>query len=335
MSSSKAPANGRPSREIYRPRPARNKGSTNESASTMSHQNDSSKRRLEHRLSDVLEPPIPTPSASSMKSSSDSKASKAKTIQHVLSIIEEFKSLDDRNLILDALDSSKSLSMIQMMKVVRMIHHKALESSSHAHSMTWLCFLIMEKDNNKIFLESLLTCCREWFSQQEGDLRKKSTVRSSSSSTSLWPPFLAFLRELLISLQIKRNNLKEKKSPEASSASSSGEILQLQKYSQGLTNLLLDSCTLLIHPNRTRDVTFPVHLESVLSILRCVGAYLDKENSYKVTLLMNNFRLLLLSDSEHLSSISKKNLLEGIEYRSSTWVFNQNQQVYYFPYTDA
>lgn len=201
-----------------------------------------------------------------------------------------------------------------MMKVVRIIFHKAMESTTNAHSMTWLSFLIFDKDKNSIFLESLLTCCREWFTQR--DLNKKDKNRS----TDVWDAYAVFLREMYMSLLKKKTVVQE------------DDAIKLQKHSHGLANLLLDVSLSLIHPKAITDSSFDKHLETVLSTLRAVGIYLDQDNQYKTSQLLTHFRVLLLSDND-MSSMSRKNLMEGVEYRSSGWIFNQNQQVYYFPYT--
>lgn len=234
-----------------------------------------------------------------------------------MAIIDEFRESEDKDLLLDSLDSSKFLSMIQMMKVVRIIYHKAMESSSNAYSMTWLSFLIQEKDRSRVFLQSLLTCCREWFTENETG--KKNKNRSSD----YWENFIVFLRELYMSLQSKR----------AAVSDDDSIAVQLQKQSQSLANLILDASLHLINLKAmTNSLSFDHHLEIILSTLRCVGVYLEKDNDWKTSQLLSNFRLLLLSDKD-MSSVSKKNLMEGIEYRASGWMFNQNQQVYYFPYT--
>jgi hypothetical protein len=245
----------------------------------------------------------------------DGHHKKSKTIQQILSIIETFPEPEDRTLLLDAMDSSKLLSMIQMMKVVRIIFHKAMESTFNAHSMTWLSFLILEKDKSRIFLESLLACCREWFSQRA--LNKKDRNRS----TEIWEAYTIFLREMYTSLNNKKSGVYE------------DDAIKLKKHSHGLANLLLDVSLSLIHPKAVTETSaFEKHLEAVMTTLRAAGSSLNQDNQWKMNQLMNNFRILLLSDNE-MSSISRKNLMEVIEYRSSEFVFDQHQQVYYFPYT--
>jgi len=274
------------------------------------------RKRLEEAFIDASH----TPTMTSEERESQ-KTCQVKTINHVLSIIEDFKDQHDRNLIIDALDSSKFLSMIQMMKVVRMIYYKAMESTSNAYSMTWLSFLIMEKeeDKNRIFLESLLTCCREWFSQNDLEVtgKKKSKVCAD------WEGYLVFLRELYMSLQTKKTL--------HASGRSESDRENIKKYSQSMANLILDASLLLIHPKRSTHELFERHLEMIISIIRCVGVYLENDNSWKTSQLLTQFRTILLTDD--LSCMSRKNLMEGIEYRASGWMFNQNQQVYYFPYT--
>lgn len=283
----------------------------------------------------------------------------------LVSLLDEFKSPDDRSLLCDALDSHKSLGTMQIMKVVRLIHHKALESSANAYPMTWVSFFILEKDQSKMFLESLLTCCKEWFSEIESELiaRTNSTSSSplllSSSSTpgssvtsyhKSWSSFLAFLRELYLVMQQKKNQLvtltgskgnyddtgRTSNTNANNRANRAIESYQLYLSKQSLTlaNLLLDAALSLFRI-RSNDYNLSLDIESTVSMLRVVGSYLEQDNWSKMQQLMNVFRGLLIDPktANNLSSMNKKNLMEIIEFRACRWLFNQNQQVYYFPYT--
>lgn len=242
--------------------------------------------------------------------------SKSKASQHLLSVLNDFKSVDDKSLLVDALDTTKYLSMIQMMRVVRLIYHKALESSGNAYPMTWLSFMVIEKDDSELFLESLMTCCREWLSQQGAELKRKNKYHDG------WSAFVAFLRELYACLQPKKM-----KSDNVDLSCTDLVQRQAQKHSQCLANLILDSGLTLLDVNRTKDPAYAVHVESVVNTLRCVGVYLQQDNSFKLDQLMTIFRTVLLSESAKISSMSRKNLMEAIECKASNWIFTPNQQV--------
>lgn len=291
----------------------------------------------------------------------------------LVSLLEEFKSPEDRTLLTEALDPSKTLTTIQIMKVVRLIHHKALESSANAYPMTWISFFILEKDQSKMFLESLLTCCKEWFSEIESELISRTkcmanqmpssnVVNSNSSTTAYhksWSSFLAFLRELYLVMQQKKNQLitltsgsgkgshfasdEGKGGTSGANGQSSGHRtsraiesyqVYLNKQSLALANLLLDA-SLSLFKIRSNDYNLSLDIESTVSMLRVVGSYLEQDNWSKMQQLMNVFRGLLIDPktADSLSSMNKKILMEIIEFRACRWLFNQNQQVYYFPYT--
>lgn len=317
----------RPCREIYRPRPARSKNT-----------DSADKKWLETRLTQVLESADretgvgsshdscsaqhnlcrlgdSTADRNGQPSTPPANSTSSKSIQHILSILNEFKTPEEKSLLLDAMDASKYLSTIQMMRVVRLIFMKALESSSNAYSMTWLSFLIMEQDASELFLESLLTCCREWLSQQETELKRKNR------SHEAWPAFIAFLRELYASIQPKKTKVRPDREP------SDLPIIQSQKHSQCLANLVLDSGLTLMDAGRCKDANYVQHVESVVHTLRCVGIYLEQENKFKLEQLIMIFRKVLLSEVVKVSSICKKNLMEAIECKASNWFFSPNQQV--------
>lgn len=240
-----------------------------------------------------------------------------KPIQHILSILNEFKAPEDKSLLLDAIDASKYLSTIQMMRVVRLIYHKALESSANAYSMTWLSFLVMDQDGSELFLESLLTCCREWMSQQEIELKRKNRSHES------WPAFIAFLRELYVTIQPKKSKVRS----DQGSVATDFPNIQSQKRSQSLANLVLDCGLMLTDVSRAKDANYGQHVESVVSSLKCVGIYLEQESELKLEQLIMMFRKVLLSEAVKVSSICKKDLMEAIECKASNWIFSPNQQV--------
>ena len=232
----------------------------------------------------------------------------------MLAILSDFKTVEEKNLLLDALDAGKSLSTVQMMRVVRIVYLKALESSANAYSMTWLAFLIMEKDASHLFLESLLTCCREWLGQQEADMRRKS-----KTSDGL-PAFLSFLREVYAAIQSRKTRVQP---PDVNHNVSDS---QAAKHSQSLANLILDCGILLTQGSRTKDTNYALHVESVVNTIRCLGVYLEQDNQFKVEQLLMVFRRVLLSDVVRVSSMCKKNLMEAIECKASNWIFSPSQQ---------
>lgn len=246
----------------------------------------------------------------------NSPISRAKTLQHVLSILNEFKSADDKNLLLDSLDASKYLTVIQMMRVVRLVFHKAMESPGNAYAMTWLSFLIIEKDGSELVLESLLTCSREWFGQQEADLKRKNKCDEG------WAAFVSFLRELYASLQPKKMKTQSGESKQPDLLPS-----QALKHSQCLANLILDSGIALMDQSRAPDASYAAHAECIVNTLRCIGVYLEQDNCFKLDQLLMIFRKVLLSDAVRVSSVCKKNLMEAIECKASNWIFSPNQQV--------
>ena len=269
---------------------------------------------------------------------------KASNHGYAVTILSDFPSLDDKNLLLDALDASKYLTTMQMMRVVRVIYHKALEASGNAYPMTWLSVQIMEKEGSELFLESLVICCREWLNQQESELKKRNRTQDA------WPAFLSLLRELYATMQPKKLNA----CPESRHNRTVQPLVQAHKHSLCLANLILDCAILLLDPSRTKDPGYALHAESIVNTLRCVGAYLEQDNAFKLQQLTTLFREVLLSQGLKLSSMCKKNLLEAVECQASDWIFSPNQQVsddgvtaqqtslnqpfscpqvYYFPYT--
>lgn len=240
------------------------------------------------------------------------------------SALNEFKSADTRMFLVRAMKETNSLSANQLMEVVKIIFNKALDSSTHAASMTRMSLAITENERSrKIFLESLTSCCREWF------LEKSQEVPSSRPSEHhSWPSYVAFLRELYTGLKSKQRRVKLAFHNESNHEDhNEPQASYLQKYSRCVANLLFESCLKLIKGlSKSRNISLDV--EIVTSVLRCAGRSLEDEKNGKMSQIMDGMREVLLSpQTEQFSSLTKKSLLETIELRSSGWDFTQNQQV--------
>ena len=240
------------------------------------------------------------------------------------SALNEFKSPETRMFLVRAIKETNSLSANQLMEVVKIIFNKALESSSNAVPMTRMTIAIIENERSRrIFLESLTSCCREWF------LEKSQEV--SRPSDRNWSCYTSFLREIYMALKSKQKRVKLYTSDDTAEGETP-QTAYLQKYSRSVANLLLESCLKLINGlGKSRNSAHDV--EIFTSVLRSSGRNLEDEKNGKFSQVMDGIRQALLSpQSEQLSSLSKKSLLETVEFRASGWDFAQSQQVGYFFY---
>ena len=267
--------------------------------------------------------------------------------------------MEHQQLVRRALESPKSLVTTQLMEVVRIIVNKALERLANAHPMSKICMSIIDKEKGKIFLESLMNCCREWFNERERLIKAGGGSGAGSQGTTnprRWPSYVAFLTELYLALRCKQRHVRlitgldEPSKNEGNSTTIGGaiggqvsdediekraQLSLIQKQLKNLATLLYDCCSALINSAISPSATSATSdIESLQSALRTVGRFMADDHPQRMSLLMASVREAFISCQQlNLSSMNQKNLMEIIEYRASNWNFSASQQLYYFPYT--
>ncbi len=203
------------------------------------------------------------------------------SIGHLMSL--EGISWESVTLVRRAMEKTNSLTMTQLMQVVRILCNKALEKSCNSHAMANICLTINDKQcgtRNHLFIESLLNCLREWFNERD-------KLRLTSGGARRWTAYVSFITELYISLrtghQASRSYFDDENDDEYEeecddydfndskahrNQSTPSLIIKQQKQ---FSILLLDSCqAILLNCNST-----PSEIECLQSVLRSCGQTLN------------------------------------------------------------
>ena len=112
----------------------------------------------------------------------------SRTGRQLLSL--EGMTMDNLNLIKKALDpdACTSLSMTQLLEIIRTLCNKVLEKPNNAKLIAQVCMDIHERQQTKadtlsdhkyLFLESLANCLREWFNERD-------TLRYTTGGARRW-----------------------------------------------------------------------------------------------------------------------------------------------------
>lgn len=170
-----------------------------------------------------------------------------------------------------AMEKTNSLTMTQLMQVVRILCNKALEKSANSRAIANICLTINEKQcegRNHLFIESLLNCLREWFSERD-------KLRLTSGGARRWTAYVSFINELYLNLRsgirFARNYDDEYKSNNynynSDKTNMRTESNLLAKQQKQFSSLLFDSCqAILLNVNST-----PAEIECLQSVLHSCG----------------------------------------------------------------
>ncbi|RWS31647.1 MIF4G domain-containing protein-like protein [Leptotrombidium deliense] len=246
----------------------------------------------------------------------------------ILSVLDSDLSPDHQTLVRRALESPNTLVMTQVMEIVTIICSKATQKSSNCHPMAKMAMNIIDRDSGNTFIDSLVTCLREWFNERDKLLRHSSITR--------WTAYVSFVTELYLNIRCKHRHVKLLIA-NIDQDNDDNELQQflVAKQFRSLAVLLYDCCqsiiaSLAVSPSPTVDV------ECLQSVLRTVGRFMEEDNSSRMQQLMISIRDVFINAQRYkLTSMSQKSLLEVIEFRASKWQFSLSQQLYYFPYTKS
>jgi len=114
-------------------------------------------------------------------------------------------SWENLTLIKQALDKNTcaSLSMTQLLQIIRILCNKVLEQPSSAKLISQVCMEIHQKqqlkmttlsDHKYLFLESLANCLREWFNERD-------KLRFTTGGARRWTGYILFLMEMYLNLK--------------------------------------------------------------------------------------------------------------------------------------
>lgn len=340
----------KPSQQIYRPPSARvgfNRTESPEShssstTSTSQSNNESNKVSNTSNYANITNDSQPLKSAlkrsKSFGSNKDANNNQ-ESIGQLMSI--DGISWESVTLVRRAMEKTNSLTMNQLMQVIRILCNKALEKSCNSQAMANICLIINDKqceNRNHLFIESLLNCLREWFNERD-------KLRLTSGGARRWTAYVSFITELYINLRTGNRNARsyfdsendgeyEGECDEYDFSSSDLRCNRttasvVMKQTKQFSILLFDSCqAILLNSNST-----PSEIECLQSVLRSCGKYLEEDNPTRMkTLVMMIRDAFLMVSSPHQINCQKL-YLEMIELSSSHWNFSQSQLIYYFPYT--
>ncbi|XP_003741755.1 MIF4G domain-containing protein A [Galendromus occidentalis] len=209
-------------------------------------------------------------------------------------------------LVKKALSDPNMLTLMQIMEVVRSICGKATEGIQHAGPSAQLCLSIIEKENGVTFLESLLNSCREWYNDRDKLLR---SPQEGSAIPKRWTAYVTFVAELYYRLRPQR---------------------LITPRAVTLCTLLYDCLELLLKPTSLKN---PTELECLRTVLSVVGKQIDADAPQRMNNLVNHMRDSFLGTISANNQQMRKSILELIELRASSWQFDLQQSMYYFPYT--
>ena len=114
-------------------------------------------------------------------------------------------SWENLTLIKQALDNDTcaSLSMTQLLQIIRILCNKVLEKPTNAKLIAQVCMEIHQKqqmkmtslsDHKYLFLESLTNCLREWFNERD-------KLRFTTGGARRWTGYMLFLIEMYLNLK--------------------------------------------------------------------------------------------------------------------------------------
>ncbi|OQR79487.1 MIF4G domain-containing protein-like [Tropilaelaps mercedesae] len=209
-------------------------------------------------------------------------------------------------LVKKALNDPNLLSIMQIMEVVRTICSKATEGIQHAGPSAQLCLSIIEKEKGDTFLESLLNSCREWYTERDKLLR---SPQEGSAVPKRWTAYVTFIAELYYRLRPQR---------------------LITPRAVTLCTLLYDCLELLLKPASLKN---PTELECLRTVLSVVGKQIDIDAPLRMNNLIVQMRESFLGPISANNQQMRKSILEMIELRASSWTFDLQQSMYYFPYT--
>ena len=196
-------------------------------------------------------------------------------------------SWENVTLVRRAIEKTNSLTMNQLMQIVRILCNKALEKLCYSRALAIICLTINEKQcetRNHLFIESLLNCLREWFSERD-------KLRLTSGGARRWTAYVTFISELYMNLKTSRTGHRNPNtrpyfygqndddfdddfdftSNRVLRQNDSTTSLMIDKQQKQFSLLLFDSLqAILLNVNST-----PTEIECLQSVLRSCGQLLS------------------------------------------------------------
>lgn len=188
-------------------------------------------------------------------------------------------SWENVTLVRRAIEKTNSLTMNQLMQIVRILCNKALEKLCYSRALAIICLTINEKQSetrNHLFIESLLNCLREWFSERD-------KLRLTSGGARRWTAYVTFVSELYLNLKTRTGHRNTRPyfygqnddfdddfdfTPNrVLRQNDSTTTLMIEKQQKQFSLLLFDSLqAILLNANST-----PSEIECLQSVLRSCG----------------------------------------------------------------
>ncbi|RWS06640.1 MIF4G domain-containing protein-like protein [Dinothrombium tinctorium] len=246
----------------------------------------------------------------------------------LMTVFDQELTSDHQTLMRRALENPNTLVMTQLMEIVTIICCKAIQKSCNGHAMAKMATSIIDREKGSTFIDSLITCLREWYNERDKLLRNNSLHR--------WVAFVAFLTELYLNIRCKHRHVKLMiANSNIDYEQNEYQQIVAAKHFRSLALLLYDCCQCIIESlNISPSITLDI--ECLQSVVRTVGRFLEEDNYSRMDQLISAVKDVFINANRlKLSSMSQKSLLEVIEYRTSKWQFDKSQQLYYFPYTKS
>ncbi|XP_075538665.1 uncharacterized protein LOC142573048 [Dermacentor variabilis] len=220
-----------------------------------------------------------------------------------------------------ALQNPTSLNTQQLQMLAYAICHTAPKSIEHAEPAAKFCHRIALVSNS-VFLEGLLSSCRELFKKRE---ELMGTLEAATGVPLRWTPYVSFVAKLLVEFESSDCA----NSPGTAVDASGGERPSgsWKRTVQSLA-ILLSSCFHVIL--RPPFLGSAAEMECLRSVVTAAGKAMERVAPHVMCALMARLRDAFLEPGT--SARSRKVLLELIELRASGWQLRSAaQQMYYHP----
>ncbi|XP_070388600.1 MIF4G domain-containing protein B-like [Dermacentor albipictus] len=220
-----------------------------------------------------------------------------------------------------ALRNPSSLNTQQLQKLAHAICHTAPKSIEHAGPAAKFCHRIALVSNS-VFLEGLLSSCRELFEKRE---ELMGTLEAATGVPLRWTPYVSFVAKLLVEFESSdcansAGTTVDASGGERPSGSWKGTVQSLA--------ILLSSCFHVIL--RPPFLGSAAEMECLRSAVTAAGKAMERVAPHVMYALMARLRDAFLEPGT--SARSRKVLLELIELRASGWQLKSAaQQMYYHP----
>ncbi|XP_054931832.1 MIF4G domain-containing protein-like isoform X2 [Dermacentor andersoni] len=220
-----------------------------------------------------------------------------------------------------ALQNPTSLSTQQLQRLARGICQTAPKSIEHAEPAAKFCHRIALVSNS-VFLEGLLSSCRELFEKRE---ELMGTLEAATGVPLRWTPYVSFVAKLLVEFESS-----DCANSAGTTVDASGGERPSGAWKRTVQSLaiLLSSCFHVIL--RPPFLGSAAEMECLRSAVTAAGKAMERVAPHVTCALMARLRDAFLEPGT--SARSRKVLLELIELRASGWQLRSAaQQMYYHP----